>query len=290
MINLIKILSKLPLSFLYGISNFAQFIFIYVFNYRKKVIEQNLQNSFPLKNRSEIIKLRNKFYGYFTDIFIEFIKGYSISKEEILKRVKIIGDEEVKKHLNQNQPVILVAGHQGNWEWAIHRLALTNYANDIIYQKLSNKDFNDFTYAVRTKFEGITLLEKRESVILTRDRKHIPRAICLLSDQAPQRPETAYWTNFLHQQTAFFTGVEKFAREYKYPVYYVELVRQKRGYYEMRYELLADIPFENIPKGEIIERFAKKLENSVLNYPDQYLWSHRRWKHQKPDKLALKWD
>jgi KDO2-lipid IV(A) lauroyltransferase len=290
MINLIKILSKLPLSFLYGLSNIVQFIFIYIFNYRKKVIENNLKNSFPDKSSTEIIKLRNQFYGYFTDLFIEFIKGYSISKEEILKRVKIIGDEEVQKRLNQNQPVILVAGHQGNWEWAIHRLALTNYTNDIIYQKLSNKAFNDFTYQVRTKFKGINLLEKRESVLLTRDRKNIPRAVCLLSDQAPQKPESAYWTQFMNQETAFFTGVERFAREYQYPVFYIELIRTKRGYYEMRYELLADLPFENLPKGEIIERFANKLDHSVNNYPDQYLWSHRRWKHSKPENLTLKWD
>jgi len=290
MIFLIKLLSKLPLSILYGIANIIHFIFIYLFNYRKKVIEQNLTNAFPDKNRKEIKLIRNQFYGYFTDIFIEFIKGNTISKEEILKRIKIIGDEEVRKRIANNQSVILVAGHQGNWEWAIHRLALTNYTNDIIYQKLNNKEFNDFTYQIRTRFEGINLLEKRESVILTRDRKNIPRAICLLSDQAPQKPESAYWTKFMNQDTAFFTGLERFAREYNYPVFYVELIRTKRGNYEMRYELLADLPLENIPKGQILESFARKLEKSVFNYPDQYLWSHRRWKHKKPSHINLKWD
>ena len=285
-----KFLGRLPLSILYTLATGVKWVFYYVIAYRKKVITQNIAHAFPQLNSLQIKELSFKFYGYLTDQLVGFFYGVSISQDEMLARVEMVNEHYISDFLQKGTPVVLVAGHQGNWEWAIHRLALTNYANDIIYQKLSNKDFNDFTYAVRTKFEGITLLEKRESVILTRDRKHIPRAICLLSDQAPQRPETAYWTNFLHQQTAFFTGVEKFAREYKYPVYYVELVRQKRGYYEMRYELLADIPFENIPKGEIIERFAKKLENSVLNYPDQYLWSHRRWKHQKPDKLALKWD
>ncbi|MEY2793883.1 MAG: Kdo(2)-lipid lauroyltransferase [Bacteroidota bacterium] len=290
MINLIKIVSKLPLSMLYGFSNFVQFILIHLYSYRNEVIEKNLTNSFPDKSRNEILQLRNKFYAYFTDTFIEFIKGYSITKKEILKRIELIGDQEVQNRLKNNQSVILVAGHQGNWEWAIHRLALTNYTNDIIYQKLSNKKFNDFTYAIRTKFKGINLLEKRESVILTRDRKEIPRAICLLSDQAPQKPESAYWTHFLNQETAFFTGMERFAREYQYPVFYVELIRTKRGFYQLKYELIADLPFDTIPKGEIIERFARKLEKSVENHPDQYLWSHRRWKHQKPIGAQLKWD
>lgn len=290
MIFLIKLLSKLPLSVLYGIADFFHFILIYLFNYRKKVIETNLTNAFPSKNRNEIKAIRNQFYSYFTDIFIEFVKGNTITKQEILKRVKIIGDEEVQKRISNNQSVILVAGHQGNWEWAIHRLALTNYTNDIIYQKLNNKEFNDFTYQIRTRFEKINLLEKRESVILTRERKNIPRAICLLSDQAPQKPESAYWTKFLNQDTAFFTGLERFAREYNYPVYYVELIRTKRGFYEMRFELLADLPLEELPHGQILERFAKKLEKSVLNHPDQYLWSHRRWKHTKPSTTNIKWN
>ena len=290
MIPLIKLLSSLPLIVLYGLSNAAHFILSYIFPYRKKVIEANLKNSFPEKSDKEIIKLRNKFYLYFTDIFFEFVKGYTLSKSQVLKRVQLIGDEEVKKYLSEGQPVILVAGHQGNWEWAIHRLALTNYTNDIVYQKLSNKKFNDFTYQIRTRFKGINLLEKRESVLLTRERKDIPRAICLLADQAPQKPESAYWTNFMNQETAFFTGMERFAREYNYPVFYVELIREKRGYYQLKYELLVDTPFEAVPKGEIIEKFARKLEQSVKNYPDQYLWSHRRWKHQKPSNINLKWD
>ncbi len=290
MIQIIKILSALPLGILYLLSDFAHFILSYIFPYRKKVIEGNLRNSFPEKSNAEIIKLRNQFYQYFTDIFFEFVKGYRISPEEVMKRVQLIGDQEVKNRLSNNQPVILVAGHQGNWEWAIHRLAMTNYTNDIVYQKLSNKKFNDFTYAIRTRFSGINLLEKRESVVLTRERKNIPRAICLLADQAPQKPETAYWTNFLNQDTAFFTGMERFAREYNYPVFYVELIREKRGFYQLKYELLVDAPFNEIPNGEIIERFARKLEKSVQKYPDQYLWSHRRWKHSKPEKINLKWD
>jgi len=290
MINFIKLLSKLPLFVLYGISDFCHFILCYIFPYRKKVIDQNLKNSFPEKSENELKKIRNRFYLYFTDLFIEFVKGYSMSKEQILSRVKIIGDEEVQKRISNKQPIILVAGHQGNWEWAIHRLAFTSYTSDIIYQKLNNKKFNDFTLQLRTKFPGILMMEKRESILLTKDRKDVPRAVCLLSDQAPQKPESAYWTSFMNQDTAFFTGMERFARDYNYPVFYIELVKIKRGQYEMRFELLADLPLSNISNGEIIERFARRLERSVNEFPEQYLWSHRRWKHKKPEQLKLKWN
>ena len=149
--------------------------------------------------------------------------------------------------------------------------------------------FNDFTFWVRSRFGSNVLIEKRETVVLARDRKNIPRAICLAADQSPSKPESAYWTNFLNQPTGFFTGMERFAREYQYPVIFVELIRIKRGYYTMSFEELIQPSYENVEKGAIIELFARRLEKSVLKYPNQYLWSHKRWKHEKPVNATIKW-
>jgi KDO2-lipid IV(A) lauroyltransferase len=207
-----------------------------------------------------------------------------------MQRMQFVNEEIITKHLNNNQPVVLVAGHQGNWEWAIHRLGLSGNAYDVVYQRLNNKDFNEFTMEVRSRFKGVTLLEKRESIIASRDRKDIPRAICLAADQAPQKPESAFWTTFLNQETAFFTGMERFARDYQYPVIFLELIRTGRGKYTMSFESLASPDqYETLEKGAIIERFARRLEKSIIAYPDQYLWSHRRWKHSKPEKVNIKW-
>jgi KDO2-lipid IV(A) lauroyltransferase len=208
----------------------------------------------------------------------------------MMQRMRFVNEEIITSYLNNNQPVVLVAGHQGNWEWAIHRLGLSGNAYDVVYQRLNNKDFNEFTMEVRSRFEGVTLLEKRESIIASRDRKDIPRAICLAADQAPQKPESAYWTTFLNQDTAFFTGMERFARDYNYPVIFVELIRTGRGEYTMSFESLASPEnYEKMEKGEIIEKFARRLEKSIIAYPDQYLWSHRRWKHTKPEQINIKW-
>jgi KDO2-lipid IV(A) lauroyltransferase len=285
-----RLLGKLPLSVLYGLASGVRLVFNYLISYRKKVIESNLRNSFPTKSPSEINSLRNKFYGYLTDQLVEFFYGVSISPAEMMQRMQFVNEEIITSYLKNNQPVVLVAGHQGNWEWAIHRLALSGNAYDVVYQRLNNKDFNDFTMEVRSRFKGVTLLEKRESIVASRDRKNIPRAICLAADQAPQKPESAYWTTFLNQETAFFTGMERFARDYQYPVIFLELIRTGRGKYTMSFESLASPDqYENLEKGAIIERFARRLEKSIIAYPDQYLWSHRRWKHSKPEQVTIKW-
>jgi KDO2-lipid IV(A) lauroyltransferase len=234
---LYKLIGRLPLPVLYGFASFCAFLFYYLIPYRKKVIQSNLKNSFPDASEKEINRLIYRFYGYLTDQLVEFFKGVSITKDDMLDRFEIKNEEVVTDFIKKGIPVILVAGHQGNWEWAIHRLALSKNPHDVIYQKLNNPTFNEFTKQVRSRFGHVNLLEKRESVLLTRERKDIPRVICLASDQAPQKPESAYWTTFLHQDTAFFTGMERFARDYKYPVVFAEVIRKKRGNYTMTYEL-----------------------------------------------------
>jgi len=286
---LYKLFGRLPLPVLYGFASLLAFLFNYIISYRKNVIQSNLKNSFPNATKKELNKLSYRFYGYLTDQLVEFFKGVSITKQEMLDRFEIKNEEIVDDFIKNGTPVILVGGHQGNWEWAVHRSALSKNPHDIIYQKLNNSTFNEFTIQVRSRFGNVVLIEKRESVVSTKERKDIPRVICLAADQAPQKPESAYWTTFLHQDTAFFTGMERFARDYQYPVVFAELIREKRGKYTMTYELLANVPFDNLAPGDIIERFARRLEKSINAYPEQYLWSHRRWKHTKPENLNIKW-
>lgn len=286
----LKLIGHLPLFVLYQIATLSKWLLYFVFSYRKKVIVNNIKNSFPDLSSSQVNALTMKFYGYLSDQMVEFFKGSTISKEEMLKRVNLVNEQIITNYLDKGVPIVLVAGHQGNWEWAVHRLALSENLYDIVYQKLSSPLFNDFTFWVRSRFGSNVLMEKRESVVLARERKNIPRAICLAADQSPPKPESAYWTNFLNQPTGFFTGMERFAREYQYPVIFVELIRKKRGYYTMSFEELIKPSYENVDKGAIIEIFARRLEKSVLKYPDQYLWSHKRWKHEKPSDITMmKW-
>lgn len=227
--------------------------------------------------KQEIIRLRNQFYGYFSDVFIEFIKANSLKQKDLIERVELINFEEPESYLKENQSIIFVTGHQGNWEWAIQRLGITGYRYEVIYQKLQNKGFNDFTIETRTKFGEVIMIE-REDAIRKISESNKTRAICLLSDQSPRKINSAYWLEFLNQDTAFTKGMEKFANNLNLPVFYIELIRKSRGQYAMRFELLTKDPNSIKEEGKLTEKFAKNLEKSIINYKDQYLWSHKRWK------------
>jgi KDO2-lipid IV(A) lauroyltransferase len=112
---LYKLIGRLPLPVLYGFASFCTFLFYYVIPYRKKVIQGNMKKSFPALSDKELGKLTYRFYGYLTDQLVEFFKGVSISKEEMLDRFEIKNEDVVTNFIKKGIPVILVAGHQGNW-------------------------------------------------------------------------------------------------------------------------------------------------------------------------------
>jgi Kdo2-lipid IVA lauroyltransferase/acyltransferase len=277
-----KYFSKLPFFVIYGISDFAYFIIYRVVGYRKKVVFENLTKSFPEKSEKEIKQIAKDFYQHFTDIFIEFEKGYSISKEELNERVVIKNTEIVRKYIDKNESIIIVTGHNGNWEWLLHALNLTGIPMDVVYQKLSSPLIDRLTLFIRSRFAITPLIEKNETMRKTIERQDITRGIALASDQAPQHWKVAYWTTFMNQDSPFFTGSERIARKFNYPVFFCEMKRVKRGYYEVEFiEIATPNEYPNLPIGEITERFVKVLENCIRKYPSDYLWTHRRWKHKR---------
>jgi KDO2-lipid IV(A) lauroyltransferase len=85
----------------------------------------------------------------------------------------------------------------------------------------------------------------------------------------------------MHQDTPIFRGTELIARKINYPIVYATVKRVKRGEYVMYAELLCENP-KATAEGEISEMHTRKLERDIIEQPEVWLWSHRRWKHKKP--------
>jgi len=111
------LVSALPFWLFYGVADFFYILLYYVIGYRKKVVMQNLQNSFPKKSKTELKILEAKFYRYLCDLFLETFKTLTISRKNALKHCKL--DEASLLLFNnyalQNKSVIIVMGHYGNW-------------------------------------------------------------------------------------------------------------------------------------------------------------------------------
>ncbi|WP_262506569.1 lysophospholipid acyltransferase family protein [Sphingobacterium sp. T2] len=155
-------LSKLPFSVLYLLSDVLYVLIYYIIGYRKKVVFKNLRNSFPEKSEEEILHIAKKFYRYFPDLIVECIKMANLSAEEVLKRMELINEEEVHRHLNAGKAIIGVTAHYSNWEWGIFRLSLlTEHPKLIIYKPLNNKAFDEVYNDIRTRF-GATMVPMKQ--------------------------------------------------------------------------------------------------------------------------------
>lgn len=278
----IYLLSLAPFSVLYAVSSGVYFLLYRVLGYRKEVVFTNLRNSFPERSEEEIRKIADGFYRYLCDIFLETFKTLTISREEMLRRCRF--EPASKKLIDDlaaaNRNVVLVMGHFGNWEWGGNTFSMESKQQlYVIYHPLSNKYFDGLMYRMRTRFGSKLIAMKDTFRVMAAQRKEL-NATAFIADQAP-RPETAYWTTFLHQDTPVFWGTEKISKKLGYPVVYIKISRLRRGYYEMTAEMLVPEP-SAMAEGEILERFTRKLEADIREQPEIWLWSHRRWKHKRP--------
>jgi len=260
------------------------FIVFHLTGYRRKVVEENLRNSFPEKSEKEIIELSKKYYNYLCDLILESLKKIGMSKEQAIEHCKLHNKELFDKLKAENKSIILLMGHYGNWEWAGSGFTLaTDYQLYVIYKALSNKYFEDMMCKSRTLF-GTKIIKVENTLRDIINNKNNAATYAFIADQTPF-PEHAYWTKFLNQDTPLFTGAEKLAKKLNFPVVFVNIVRVKRGYYEIFPELLFAEP-KNTKENEITETYIRRLETEIIKMPETWLWSHRRWKHKRPAALV----
>lgn len=278
---ILYLISILPFPIFYLVSDGICFLLYTIFGYRKKVVYENLKNSFPNKSHLELKQLEKQFYHYLCDLFLETLKTLTISKEEAVKRCKFSANttQLLNELADKKQSCILVMGHYGNWEWAGNSFSLQcKQQLYVIYHPLTNKHFDKLMYDMRTRF-GTKLYAMKDTMReMIRNRNEV-NATAFIADQTPS-PEGAYWTTFMNQDTPVFWGTEKIAQKLNYPVVYVTIKRLKRGFYEVDSEILVADP-KNTKEGEISELHTRKLEKDILAQPEIWLWSHRRWKHKR---------
>ena len=270
---------------LHVFASLAYYFVYYILAYRKEVVRINLSNSFPAKSPKEIIALEKSFFRFFSDMLFEVIKLRSISKKEILSRVKFNNLELVKNYIDSGQSILACTGHYGNWELGIMALGLQLPAKAyVIYKPLSNEVFDNWFYKVRTKTSNI-FISMRQTLRALAATRNQTTAFCFAGDQTPIRGEARVWIDFLNQPTPVLLGLEKIAHQTDRPVIYFNMQRVARGRYEVDCYLICEKP-SLTTEHEITRRNFTQLEQIINKEPAYWLWSHRRWKHKPEDVIS----
>ena len=287
LVLLLKFLSVLPFWVIYGIADFFYLVVRYGIGYRKKVILDNLRHAFPEKSEQEINTIMNRYYRHFCDFSLETIKLHSMSEKQMEKRLKITGLEAMKPYADEGRSIMMLGFHYNNWEWcssiqskAYHKLLM------IVNPIRGNLAFEKYIEYSRSKWGGKSVpVHKSARTAIEYVRRGEPAVLWLAADQTPPA-NSPFWTIFLNREAPFFTGPEKIAIKTNQPIFFLHVKKVKRGHYEAEFTQLFEDP-SKIESKDILLTYIRKMEEVIRETPEFYLWSHRRWKHTRPEGIEL---
>ena len=281
-------LSRLSYRQLHALASVLAFLAQNVFKYRRKVIRDNIERSFPRQSADWYNRIESEYYLHFADITVESIKHFTIDNDTAMSRMKHVNSEAFKPFFEAGKSVLIAGGHLNNWElYAV--TANQNIPHDAmaVYKKLSNPLMDKAVRESRQRF-GLEMVRTVDAQAWMLDHANGPRpkAIVMGFDQSPANPRKAWWSEFLNQETAWYYGLEKWVHDYDLPVIYGHIYKDSRGQYTTRYEVVVN-GSEGLEKGEVLSRCIALLEEDIRNHPSHWLWSHKRWKHKRPADVSM---
>jgi Kdo2-lipid IVA lauroyltransferase/acyltransferase len=277
---LLRLFSRLPFSVLFLISDFTFLIVFHVLRYRRRITHANLVACFPSKSKAEILEIEKRFYRNLCDFPAETLKLLTMTKEELLMRIVFLNAAEMQQYKDKGDSILMLASHTFNWEWLLAAGTLNLPMQvDFVYQPQGSAFANKVSLATRTRF-GAHAVEREKVGREAVRRKDIVRATATVADQFPGHHfHRRYWTEFMGRPTAFFYGIAQLAVLIKSPVFFCEVVRRGRGSYHVTLKKIADTPATEEEALKVLDRYASETERMIREQPDNWLWSHNRWKN-----------
>lgn len=273
------LLSLLPMKVLYLIGDMVYGLVFYIFKYRKHIVKANMRQAFPEKAELEINLLCKKFYHNLIDCFVEIIKLFSTNKKFIYEMCE--SDVTIPNQLfAEGKSFQLHAAHQFNWEVINHFFSLSiNGITLGIYMPLTNKAMDKLFLEMRQRYKKTVMLpatNMKNEFVAWRNKLHM---LVLVADQNPGGADNGHWLNFLGKPAPFIKGPERYAREKAIPVVFARVLKIKRGKYQVVFEKICDDASTLAPL-ELTKKFRDFIEAAIREQPENWLWTHRRWKHE----------
>ncbi|MCR4583517.1 MAG: lysophospholipid acyltransferase family protein [Prevotella sp.] len=278
-------LSLLPLRVHYFISDLLYYVCYYVVRYRRKVVRRNLTTSFPEKSEKELLRLEKDFYHFFCDYVAESTKLLTMRRENLMRRMHFTGTEEVNKILREGQSVVMYLGHYCTWEWVTSLQLWMEAPTQVcqVYHPLENKAFDRFFVTLRERQGSHSIAMNdtlREVMGFHRDKR--PILVGYLSDQVPTWNNIHHWVDFLNHDTPVITGTERLARKMNDAVIFLDMRRERRGYYVGDLKVITREP-KKMQEYEITDTYFRLFEACIRRDPARWLWSHNRWKRTREE-------
>lgn len=264
-------------------------------HYRRDVVMINLARSFPEKKYSELRKIADDFYKHFGDLFAEtfWFAGSHDTKRLRDSHICEMEHADVLNRLYNDCPgVIVLNSHLGNWEltggilnyvYAPDKVDFGEKNTTVVYKELSNsfwdKVFGDNRCAPIAKENKETCyVESRKILRFVIAHRNEKRLYVFPTDQCPYKYASAHTVdNFMHQPTLTMTGGAALAHKFGFAVVYMAFKKKEDFGYKMSFREICPDASKFTPE-DIMNKFYSYLEEDINAQPENYLWTHKRWK------------
>ncbi|MGL3828239.1 lysophospholipid acyltransferase family protein [Candidatus Pelagibacter communis] len=252
------------------------FLIIGPFFRSKKIILKNLDIAFPYKNFKEKNKILKDMWFNYGQIFSEyiFIKNFKNS-EKFNQKINVLNDEILEKIKIENKPVIFISGHFSNFELMAQYIEKKGINLAAVYRPLNNIFLNPLMVKIRSKFICKNQVKKGISgtkTLLKFFKKN--NSIALMIDQRVSEGISAEFFN----KKAFTTTIPaQFVKKFgaKIVPIYIERTKENKFIITINEPLV----FQNSDDiNKITTSLNQILENMIKKNPEQWIWTHDRWK------------
>jgi Kdo2-lipid IVA lauroyltransferase/acyltransferase len=264
--------------------NLAGLLVYYVFPFRKKVLKDNLDRVFKTASSSEKTRLMKSFYTHIMLTIKEFLFYKIQDKTKLLTNSEVIGLEHLYAAKQEQKGIILLTGHFGNWEFG--PIILSNHAKElqgkinIVRKKLRTKMMENLLFN-RHRKKGINIITSQGALSkLVRSLKKNEVVIFPMDQYANTNRRHGIFANFMGHSAGTHSSVAFLAYHTGAAVVPVKTYREKNKHVVKLYPSLEwqEAPTKEQAIAKNTNSYNKVLEQFVLSQPEQWLWTHRRWK------------
>ena len=261
--------------------NFASFLsgkiisFIGPLFRSKNLIKSNILKAFPYLSQNEVEKITKKMWNNYGRILAEyvFIKDFRISKFK--NNIEIKGQKILDRIRQNNEPVIFISGHFNNFELMAMQIEKSGVSLAAVYRPLNNKFLNFIMERIRKKY--ICKNQIKKGISGTRQLLSFFKKKTSIALMIDQRVSQGIKSNFFKHEAFTTTIPAQFVKKFKCKIVPIYIERVKDTKFKLTiHEPLVYLNHESIES--ITLDLNRILEKLILKNPDQWIWSHNRWK------------
>ena len=238
----------------------------------RKISHKNLITAFPELNKIQRNKILKKMWLNYGRIFAEylFIKDIKSSNNLIVENQEIL--EKIKK---ESKPVIFVSGHFNNFELMAMHIEKSGIDLAAIYRPLNNIFLNPIMEKIRKKY--ICKKQIKKGISGTKEMLQNFKNGSSIALMIDQRVSQGIRSNFFNKEALTTTIPAQFVKKFNTKVVPIYIERTKNNNFKLK--IYKPLEFENNDSLEKITLDLNKiLEKMIINNPDQWIWTHNRWK------------